>query len=97
MPAVDRRLLRQTRGTRIFLVLSALIGTAQAVLILLLAWLLAGIITDAFLGGLGLDQLRGPVVALAAVLLGRAALAWLAEVVAPVSYTHLTLPTILRV
>jgi len=82
MPAVDRRLLRQTRGTRIFLVLSTLIGAAQAVLILLLAWLLAGIITDAFLGGLGLDQLRGPVVALAAVLLGRAALAWLSEVVA---------------
>ena len=82
MPAVDARLLRHTRGTRTFLVLSAVIGTAQAVLILVQAWLLAGIITDAFLGGLGIGQLRGPVIGLAATLLGRAALAWLAEVVA---------------
>jgi thiol reductant ABC exporter CydD subunit len=82
MPAVDRRLLRHTRGTRVFLVLSAVIGILQAVLILLQAWLLAGIITDAFLGGLGVGQLRGPVIGLAATLLGRAGLAWLAEVVA---------------
>ncbi|NUR93812.1 MAG: thiol reductant ABC exporter subunit CydD, partial [Kribbellaceae bacterium] len=82
MPAVDRRLLRHTRGTRIFLVLSGVIGTAQAVLILIQAWLLAVIIADAFLGGLGLDRLRGRVIALAATLLGRAALSWVAEVVA---------------
>ncbi|TCC30747.1 thiol reductant ABC exporter subunit CydD [Kribbella speibonae] len=82
MPAVDRRLLRHTRGTRIFLVLSAVTGTAQAALILIQAWLLAGIIADAFLGGLALDRLRAPVLALAATLLGRAVLAWVAEVVA---------------
>ncbi|WP_329000924.1 thiol reductant ABC exporter subunit CydD [Kribbella sp. NBC_00709] len=82
MPAVDRRLLRHTRSTRVFLVLSAVIGTAQAVLILVQAWLLAGIIADAFLGGFGLDRLRAPVTALAATLLGRAALSWIAEVVA---------------
>lgn len=82
MPAVDRRLLSHTRGTRIFLVLSAVIGTAQAVLILLQAWLLAGIIADAFLGGLAIDELRGPVAGLAATLLGRAGLAWIAEIVA---------------
>ena len=82
MPAVDRRLLRHTRSTRTFLVLSAVIGTAQAVLILLQAWLLATIITDAFLGGLELDRLRSPLAALAATLLGRAALSWVAEVVA---------------
>lgn len=40
MPAVDRRLLRHTRSTRTFLVLSAVIGIAQAVLILIQAWLL---------------------------------------------------------
>ncbi|MEU4191711.1 thiol reductant ABC exporter subunit CydD [Kribbella sp. NPDC026611] len=82
MPAVDRRLLQHTRGTRVFLVLSAVIGTAQAVLILLQAWLLADIIADAFLGGLDLHRLRGPVSALAAALLGRAALTWVAELVA---------------
>ncbi|WP_350275820.1 thiol reductant ABC exporter subunit CydD [Kribbella sp. HUAS MG21] len=82
MPAVDRRLLRYARGTRTFLVLSGVIGTAQAVLIVVQAWLLAGIIADAFLGGLGLDRLRLPVAALAGTLLGRAALSWIAEVVA---------------
>src|SRR5689334_19102278 len=82
MPAIDRRLLRYTGGTRIFLVLSALIGTAQAVIILVQAWLLAGIITDAFLGGFDLARLQGRVIALAAVLLARAGLVWVAEVVA---------------
>ncbi|GAA2806819.1 thiol reductant ABC exporter subunit CydD [Kribbella solani] len=82
MPAVDRRLLRYTRGTRIFLVLSGVIGTAQALLILLQAWLLAGIIAGAFLDGLDLGRLRGRVIALACALLGRAVLSWVAEVVA---------------
>ncbi|GAA1599337.1 MULTISPECIES: thiol reductant ABC exporter subunit CydD [Kribbella] len=82
MPAVDRRLLRYTRGTRIFLVLSGVIGTVQAALILFQAWLLASIIADAFLGGLDLGRLRDRVIALAAVLLGRAVLSWAAEVVA---------------
>jgi len=82
MPALDRRLLSHTRGTRIFLVLSAAIGVTQAVVILVQAWLLAGIIADAFLGGFGLEQLRGRVVALAVTLLVRAALSWGAEVVA---------------
>ncbi|TDO48326.1 ATP-binding cassette subfamily C protein CydD [Kribbella sp. VKM Ac-2571] len=82
MPAVDRRLLRHTRSTRTFLVLSAVIGTAQAVLILLQAWLLAGLIADAFLGGLDLTRLRGPLAALATTLIGRAALFWVAEIVA---------------
>lgn len=82
MPALDRRLLSHTRGTRTFLVLSAVTGVAQAVVILVQAWLLAGIITDAFLGGFQLEQLRGRVIALTATLLIRATLTWLAEVVA---------------
>ncbi|MFG1912321.1 thiol reductant ABC exporter subunit CydD [Kribbella sp. NPDC048928] len=82
MPAVDRRLLRHTRSTRIFLVLSGVVGTAQAILIVLQAGLLASIIADAFIGGLELDRLRGRVIAIAGVLLGRAALSWTAEVVA---------------
>ena len=82
MPAVDRRLLQHTRSTRIFLVLSGVIGTAQAVLILLQAWLLAASIAGAFLGGLDLAALRGQVIALAGTLLGRAVLSWAAEVVA---------------
>jgi len=82
MPAVDRRLLRHTRSTRAMMLLSVVIGTAQAALILLQAALLARIIAEAFLGGLDLDGLRGPLAVLAATLLGRAALAWVAEVVA---------------
>jgi len=82
MPALDRRLLSHTRGTRSFLVLSAVIGVAQAVVILIQASLLAGIIADAFLGGFELAELRGRVIALAAALLTRAALSWVAEVVA---------------
>ena len=44
MPAVDPRLLRYARTTRIFIGSSTLIGVTQAGLILAQAWLLASII-----------------------------------------------------
>ncbi len=80
MPAVDPRLLRYARTTRIFIGSSTLIGVAQAGLILAQAWLLASIITDCFLGGADLADLRTRLIALAATLGGRAVLSWLAEV-----------------
>ncbi|TDD60652.1 thiol reductant ABC exporter subunit CydD [Kribbella antibiotica] len=82
MPAVDPRLLRYAKATRVFLALSVLIGAGQAVAILAQAWLLATIITDAFLHGAGLDDLSGQLALLAIALAGRALLAWVAEVIA---------------
>ena len=82
MPAVDPRLLRYARATRVFIALASVIGAAQAVVILAQAWLLASIITAAFLHGAGLADLRGELVGLAATLGARAVLAWVAEVVA---------------
>ena len=82
MPAIDPRLLRYAKATRIFLALSVLIGAGQALVILAQAWLLASIITDAFLHGAGLAELGNRLILLAATLAGRAILAWLAEVAA---------------
>ncbi|MEI8406568.1 MULTISPECIES: thiol reductant ABC exporter subunit CydD [unclassified Kribbella] len=82
MPAVDPRLLWYAQTTRLFIGLSALIGVVQAGLILAQAWLLASVITDAFIGGAGLGDLRGRLIALAGTLGGRAVLSWLAEVTA---------------
>ncbi|HEU4947184.1 MAG TPA: thiol reductant ABC exporter subunit CydD [Kribbella sp.] len=82
MPAVDPRLLRYARATRGFIALSTLVGALQALLILAQAWLLASIITSAFLQGAELSDLRGELIALAATLGGRAILSWAAEVAA---------------
>lgn len=82
MPAIDPRLIRYARSTRIFLALSVLIGAGQAVVILAQAWLLASIITDAFLHDAGPSVLRDELVLLAVTLGARAGLAWLAEVIA---------------
>ena len=82
MPAIDPRLVRYARATRVFLALSTLIGALQAVVILAQAWFLASIITAAFLHGAGLPELRSRLVGLAATLGARALLAWLAEVAA---------------
>ncbi|NEA32373.1 thiol reductant ABC exporter subunit CydD [Streptomyces sp. SID13031] len=82
MPAIDPRLLRYAKATRIFLALSVAIGAGQAVVILAQAWLLASIITDAFLHGAGLGDLGSRLTLLAVTLIARAGLAWVAEVVA---------------
>lgn len=82
MPAIDPRLLRYAKTTRIFLTLSVLIGAGQAAVILAQAWLLASIITDAFLHGAGLNNLSTRLILLTATLIGRASLAWVAEVAA---------------
>jgi ATP-binding cassette subfamily C protein CydD len=82
MPAIDPRLLRYARATRVFIALSVLIGAAQAAVILTQAWLLASIITDGFLHGANLSDLRGRLIMLAATLGARAGLAWIAEVAA---------------
>ena len=82
MTALDRRLLRHAPAIRGFVGLSAGIGVATALLVIVQAGLLAQAIASAFLGGAGLADLAVPLVALVCVVLGRAALGWGAEVAA---------------
>jgi thiol reductant ABC exporter CydD subunit len=75
----DRRLLRYARPALAYLIGLVVVTAAIAGLVILQAQLLATAISGAFSGGLGLPALRGTVVALAAVVAGRAALAWAVE------------------
>ena len=75
----DRRLLRYARPARGYLAGLVVVTAAIAGLVILQAQLLATAIAGAFSGGLGLSSLRGTVIALAAVVAVRAALAWAVE------------------
>lgn len=79
MRPLDPRLLRHARATRTFLVLTVTFGVATAGLVIAQASLLAYLITSAFLGGADLREMRGQMVALAVVLVGRALVAWASE------------------
>ncbi len=81
MRPLDPRLLRNARATRGFLVATVTLGAAGAVLVVAQATLLAGGIA-AVAGGARADALRGPLIALAAVVAGRALLAWAQEAAA---------------
>jgi ATP-binding cassette, subfamily C, bacterial CydCD len=80
--ALDPRLLHFARATRTFLLVSVSLGVLSALLIVAQAWLLAEIVSRAFLGGSGLAQLRAALALLLAVVLARAAVAWGAELAA---------------
>jgi thiol reductant ABC exporter CydD subunit len=69
---VDRRLVRESRAARSHLVAAAILGAAEAGLIVAQAVLLATVISRAAIDGAGLAELRGDLIALAAVLAGRA-------------------------
>lgn len=77
--ALDPRLLAYARSTRFFLVLSVLVGAVTAFLVIVQAWLIARVVTGAFVHHRSLGSLEGLFVALLAVIAGRAALAWAAE------------------
>ncbi|HSZ68884.1 MAG TPA: thiol reductant ABC exporter subunit CydD [Solirubrobacteraceae bacterium] len=70
---VDRRLLRESRAARSHLALAGLLGALEAALILAQAVLLAYVIAHAAIDHATLAALRGELIALAAVLLARAA------------------------
>jgi thiol reductant ABC exporter CydD subunit len=78
---VDPRLLRYARATRTFIGASVGLGAVAALLVIAQAWLLATVIAGAF-DGKGLSQLRLALAALLAVVAGRAAVAWGAELAA---------------
>jgi thiol reductant ABC exporter CydD subunit len=80
--ALDARLLRYARATRVFLFASVLLGVLSAMLIVAQAWLLADVVSQAFVGGEAWAQLKGPLIALLVVVLARATLAWAAELTA---------------
>jgi thiol reductant ABC exporter CydD subunit len=77
--AVDTRLLRWGRPTRIYLVLSVVLGTLRGLLLIAQAWLLATIIAGAFISKKDLAELRGPIELLLAVVVGRAGVSWASE------------------
>src|SRR4051794_15289613 len=79
---LDPRLLRQARAARWFLAGTVALGLISTGLIIAQARLLAGAITAVFLGGADRGRLTAAFIGLAAVLAGRAAVAWAQEVVA---------------
>ncbi len=82
MRALDPRLLQYARATRTFLFVSVTLGSLGALMIVAQAWLLADVVSRAFIGGRSLAQLRTPLTLLLAVVVARAVLAWAAELAA---------------
>ncbi|MEV6103289.1 thiol reductant ABC exporter subunit CydD [Streptomyces sp. NPDC051940] len=82
MRPVDPRLLRYARATRVFLAASVALGLAGAVLVIAQAVLIATVVVRAFEDGDPLEALRTPLLLLALVACGRAAVAWLTELAA---------------
>ncbi|MDX6349613.1 MAG: ATP-binding cassette, subfamily bacterial CydCD [Streptomyces sp.] len=82
MKPIDPRLLRHARASRAFIAGSVLLGLAGAGLVIAQAMLIAEVVVGGFQHGLGAGELRTPLVLLAAVAAGRAAVAWLTELCA---------------
>ena len=77
--AFDPRLLHYARTTRRFVVLAVAVGGSTALFIVAQAYLIATIVSGAFVDHRSLASLRTPVLVLLAVIAGRSALAWGAE------------------
>ena len=81
MKPLDPRLLRASRAVRAYLVVTVCSGIALTALILGQAWLIAHVIVEAT-DGAGVDELSWAIGAVAAIAVGRAALAYGGEVAA---------------
>jgi thiol reductant ABC exporter CydD subunit len=81
-PVRSRRLLYRARSTRLFILLCVALGVLGAGLVIAQAVLLATAIASVFQAGASLTELRPALVALAAVIGGRAVLAWAQEAAA---------------
>jgi ATP-binding cassette, subfamily C, bacterial CydCD len=79
MPAVDRRLVASARPARAFVAAAVALGLLTAAMVVTQAWLIAELISAAVQRGQGLQDLAGPLVALLAVIVTRAVLAWSVE------------------
>ncbi|WP_055546040.1 thiol reductant ABC exporter subunit CydD [Streptomyces sp. NBRC 110028] len=82
MKPIDPRLLRYARATRFFLAASVALGLAGAGLVIAQAMLIAEIVVDAFQRGQGTGALTTPLIWLALIAGGRAAVSWLTELAA---------------
>ncbi|MFR9802439.1 thiol reductant ABC exporter subunit CydD [Pseudonocardia sp. RS010] len=82
MRPLDPRLLRHAAAARRFVLLGAGIALATAVLVMVQAQLLADVIAGGFLGGAGPAALTPLLGLVALAVVGRAGLAWAAEVAA---------------
>ncbi|GGZ16824.1 ABC transporter [Streptomyces inusitatus] len=82
MKPIDPRLLRYARATRGFLLAVVLLGLLGAALVVAQAMLIAETVVGAFEKGLTASELTTPLVLLAAVAVGRAAVSWLTELAA---------------
>ncbi|MER6139365.1 thiol reductant ABC exporter subunit CydD [Streptomyces sparsogenes] len=82
MKPVDPRLLRHARATRLFLAASVALGLVAAGLVVAQAMLIAEVVVAAFVHGTAPGDLGRPLALLAAVAVGRAAVAWLTELAA---------------
>ena len=80
MKPFDPRLLKHARRARLPVAAVAGLGAAAAGLIIVQAQLLANAIAAAFGGGATLSALRGILLALAVVVVGRVAVAWAGEI-----------------
>ncbi|MGW7816657.1 thiol reductant ABC exporter subunit CydD [Streptomyces puniciscabiei] len=82
MKPIDPRLLRYARATRFFLMAVVGLGALGAVLVIAQAMLIAEVVVGAFQHGQSVSELRTPLLLLAAVAVGRSAVAWLTELAA---------------
>ncbi|WP_328554589.1 thiol reductant ABC exporter subunit CydD [Streptomyces sp. NBC_00358] len=82
MKPIDPRLLRYARATRFFLGAVVGLGAVGAALVIAQAMLIAEVVVGAFQHGSSVAELRTPLLLLAAVATGRAAVAWLTELAA---------------
>ncbi|WP_039938379.1 ABC transporter transmembrane domain-containing protein, partial [Streptomyces himastatinicus] len=82
MKPIDPRLLRYARATRFFLAASVALGLAGAGLVIAQAMLIAEIVVGAFQRSQGVGALTAPLIWLALVAGGRAAVSWLTELAA---------------
>jgi thiol reductant ABC exporter CydD subunit len=78
--AYDQRLLRVAPATRRFVTACVALGTLSALLVIAQAWLLADVVSGAFVARKGLPELRGVLAALLCVVLARAVVAWSTKV-----------------
>ncbi|MFL6073398.1 MAG: thiol reductant ABC exporter subunit CydD [Mycobacteriales bacterium] len=82
MRPLDPRLLRHASATRTFLAATGVLAVLDGLLLVAAAWLVADTVVAAFEHGAGVRALTGRLAVLAAVVAGRAVVAWLAALVA---------------
>src|SRR6476469_5361272 len=87
---LDPRLMRYASGVRTLLIASVLLGIATAVVVVVQAVLIAGILADVIIDGQGVAEVSGRLVWLAVVIAVRAGLAWASEEIARRSASSVT-------